>query len=89
MKVLAVVWTAYSCAGGASCGKIIPPAVQPYICHASPTLELYDPARARQARARVAALGAPAALIPCHGIVCGAPLSMWSTNVSFREDPTP
>lgn len=86
MKILAVVWTAYACAGG-SCGAMLPPRAQPLLCRAVPALELYDPAREAEARRRVAALGDPAALYACRGVRCSAPLSSWNVIVTFKETP--
>lgn len=97
---LAVAFTLYICPGEVTLlGIKIPLARAPQsakpalavagICTAQPALELYDPARAGAARARVLALGKPAQLYEVrNGVQVGPPLVEYPTAATFKE-PTP
>lgn len=88
MKALALVFTAYSCPGLVSW---LPAVAKPAlalvgVCKAKPAVELYDPARAAAARARVRALGAPAQLYPVDGLRIGDALVDWQLVASIKEN---
>lgn len=99
MTVLAVAFTAYLCPGAFTLlGFSVPLAKFPDsakpalavagVCEARPTFELYDPARAPAARARVLALGKPAQLYEVRGgVAVGPPLVEWPTVPKFKEAP--
>lgn len=98
MSALAVAFTVWLCPGtltvlGFSVPLIkIPASALPAlgaigVCTARPVVELYDPARAAAARARVLELGAPAQIYPVHGVVVGPPLVDWKTTAIIKETP--
>lgn len=98
MTAIAVVFTLWLCPGSfAVLGMPVqlarlPDAAKPALgflgaCQARPTVELYDPARAAEARRRVLALGKPAQMFACEGVVCGPALVDWSTVATFKETP--
>ena len=97
MTVLAVAFTLYLCPGTFTILGVgiplarLPEAAKPAmavagVCEARPTLELYDPARAGAARARVIAIGKPAQLYAIkNGVTVGPPLVAWPTAPTFKE----
>ncbi len=98
MKALVVAFTVYICPGTVTfLGFAIPlsrfpdsakPAMAVAgVCEARPALEVYDPARAAAARARVVALGKPAQLYAVDGVVVGSPLVDWKTEAAFKGTP--
>lgn len=89
MKFLLVIWTAWACPGGHWFTPAWPAKLRPLICAPQARYELYDPARAATARARVASLGADAALYTCRGLRCRGPISDWNTVVTFKENTPP
>lgn len=99
MTHLAVAFTLYLCPGTFTfLGFQIPLAKLPAsakpalavagVCQAQPALELFDPARADAARARVLVLGHPAQLYKVEdAAVVGPPLVEWKTVPAFKETP--
>ena len=98
MRALAVAFTIWTCPGAVTVLGIqiplarLPEAAKPAlgavgVCQARPVLELYDPARAEAARARVRELGRPAQLYQIEGIHVGAPLVDWKTVAEIKETP--
>ncbi len=97
MTHLAVAFTAYLCPGALTLLGFqiqlarLPESAKPAlalvgVCQARPALELYDPARAGEARARVAALGKPAQMyVVTDGAEVGPPLVDWPTAPTFKE----
>ena len=84
MKQLLVVGILWNCPGG-PLGRLLPAAAKVHLCAPQLVLEAYDPARARQARRRVAELGEPAQLYACRAVRCSAPLVSWNTTPTFKE----
>lgn len=97
MLTWAVVFTTYLCPGAIKVLGIsiqlasLPDSLKPALavvgaCQARPAVELYDPARLREARARVLALGKPAQIYPIQdGVAVGDPFVEWSTAATFKE----
>ena len=85
MLAYAVVWVSWLCPGGGWFAPVWPAKLRPLVCAPAARFELYDPARAATARAKVSALGPDAALFVCRGVRCRGPLSNWLQAVQFQE----
>ena len=96
MRALAVAFIVWTCPGSVTVlGFSIPlakfpdsakPALGAFgICEGRPAVELYDPAQAAKARARVLALGKPSQLYPVDGVTVGAPLVEDKTTATIKE----
>jgi hypothetical protein len=87
MRFLLVAWTAWSCPGGGWFAPAWPAKLRQLVCAPRAAFELYDPASAAIARARVAKLGDGATLNACRGLRACIPISSWSSVVTFKEVP--
>lgn len=98
MTTLAVAFTLYLCPGNVTLLGIqiplakLPSSAKPAlavvgVCEARPALELYDPARAAEARARVRAIGKPAQPYQIVGATISEPLVDWQTIAVIKETP--
>lgn len=98
MRALAVAFTVWTCPGAVTVLGIqiplarLPESAKPAlgalgVCQGRPAFELYDPARAGAARARVRDLGRPAQLYPIEGTRVGAPLVDWKNVADIKENP--
>lgn len=96
MILYAVGWTGYVCAGAMTVLGFrvplasLPAALHPALaaagaCRAQARFETYDPARRRDAEARVRALGQAATFFRCDPWRCREIPVQWRTEAQFEE----